>query len=403
MRVLIYLTIIISLYFMYGIYLSQTNLLVIPQSVKPENPDGFYDYRGVINIQSNLSNGSESAQTIINEASELGYDFMVFTEANLFGAKKPISNYYGNMLVLFENEYSFLDSRILTLSSDSSMNFEDQSQATMKLTDRLSQKVTDNPKSILVLSHPFNHDLTWTGPFPSGVDGIEIINPKSLGQKSWRKSKLNVVWSLFAYPFNSRVSFLRIMVEPRDELSLWDSINQQRKLFAFAGANATARAVPFANFLIKFPSYQKSLSITSNHVLLSSELTGNFIKDRQKLVSAMKAGNFFVSLDLLGDPKGFNSLIETPEGEKFLMGSTVKSSKKLKLKTSLSVVPRAFFEIVVFRNGESVALTNQPLMTYEIEKPGVYRVIVRVSPSLPFPDGRKWITWIYTNPFWVNL
>ncbi len=33
---------------------------------------------------------------------------------------------------------------------------------------------------------------------------------------------------------------------------------------------------------------------------------------------------------------------------------------------------------------------------------GVYRVIARVFPTLTLPDGQRWITWIYSNPFYVE-
>ena len=124
MKLLIYLTIFITLYFIYGIYLSQSNLLVIPSTVKPENPSGYYDYKGIINIHSNLSTGSENPQQIINAANVVGSDFVVFTDNNLFETPRPVSNYYENMLVMFENEYSFLDSRVLTLTANSDLNFE---------------------------------------------------------------------------------------------------------------------------------------------------------------------------------------------------------------------------------------------------------------------------------------
>jgi hypothetical protein len=39
---------------------------------------------------------------------------------------------------------------------------------------------------------------------------------------------------------------------------------------------------------------------------------------------------------------------------------------------------------------------------YAITTPGVYRLEVRVIPLLPLPDAKKWIGWIYTNPFFVK-
>jgi hypothetical protein len=74
----------------------------------------------------------------------------------------------------------------------------------------------------------------------------------------------------------------------------------------------------------------------------------------------------------------------------------------MKLKAHLPSEPTAFYELVVFKNGEREATSNEMDLNYTLSGPGIYRVIVRVSPFLPFPEGKKWITWIYTNNFYVN-
>jgi hypothetical protein len=139
----------------------------------------------------------------------------------------------------------------------------------------------------------------------------------------------------------------------------------------------------------------------SNHVLLKSELTGSFNSDRQKVFSAMKNGNFYVALDMLGDPKGFLATIDE-DGKSHLMGSEVKFKKNMNFKISLPAKPSDFFEILIIRNGEVLSRINEPEATVPITEPGTYRIQVRVSPLLPLPDAKKWITWIYTNPFFVK-
>ncbi|NUN04524.1 MAG: hypothetical protein HUU57_02070 [Bdellovibrio sp.] len=56
---------------------------------------------------------------------------------------------------------------------------------------------------------------------------------------------------------------------------------------------------------------------------------------------------------------------------------------------------------LLFRK-EVVARINDPETSFPITQPGTYRVQVRVSPLMPLPDAKKWITWIYTNPFFVT-
>jgi hypothetical protein len=400
-RILISLTLALLFYFVYGFYLSQSNLTVIPANLKRESNTGYYDYRGVTNVRTELSNGSSSPAEVISEAKLAGLDYIFLTDINQFGSTPSINGYNGNLLVSAEGEYSFLDSRLLFYDLSTDHKPADPGEAQVYFTDLLSKKYNENNETIVVLAHPFRQGPTWTGPYPTGLDGIEVLNPKSISANAWDRSKLNVIWSFIIYPFNPRYAFLRLFREPSEEVALWDKLSQTRPTLGFSGADASARAVPWANALLKFPSYQTSFEITHNHVLLNSELTGNYQKDRQKIFTAFRRGHFYMSLDLLGDPKGFISTIEDRE-KTYLMGDRLKFNKNLMLKARLPTEPSAFYEIVVFKNGEREATSNETELDYALTGPGIYRVIVRVSPFLPFPEGKKWITWIYTNNFYVD-
>ncbi len=400
-RALISLTVLLLLYFVYGFYLSQSNLTVIPTNLKRESPTEYYDYRGVTNVRTNLSNGSSSPSEVIAEAKLAGLDYMFLTDINQFDGAESINGYNGNLLVSAEGEYSFLDSRLLFYDLTSGHRPADPGEAQVYFTDLLSKKFSEDSDTLVVLAHPFRQGPTWTGPYPSGLDGVEVLNPKSISAAAWERSKLNVIWSFIIYPFNPRYAFLRLFREPAEEIALWDKLSQERPTLGFSGADASARAIPWANTLLKFPAYQTSFEITHNHVLLNSELTGNYVKDRQKIFSAIRKGHFYMSLDLLGDPKGFIATIEDRE-KSYLMGDHVKFNKWLKIHARLPIEPTAFYEIVLFKNGEREATSNEVELTHTLTGPGIYRIIVRVSPLLPVPEGKKWITWIYTNNFYVN-
>ncbi len=389
-------------YLAYGLYLSQTDLVVIPTNLKREQPTDFYDYRGVTNIRTNLSNGSAPTAQVIAEAKQAGLDFLIITDLNQFQNQPHSASYYGNLVVLNGGEYSFLDSRLLTYPQKENLTFENSAEANVYFTDLLSSKFSEKKNSLVILGEPFrNNNPTWVGAYPPGLDGIEIVNPKSISANAWIRSKLNVLWSFFVYPFNPRYAFLRLFREPTAEVALWDQLSQERPTLAFSGADASARAIPWANMLVEFPSYQKSFEITSNHILLNSELTGNFPKDSQKIWQALKSGHFYLSLDLLGDPKGFICQIDDLN-KSYLMGDQINYSKNLKLHCKLPIEPRDFYELVVLKNGQRELTINSPEFTFPITEPGTYRVIVRVSPQLPIPDGKKWITWIYTNNFYIQ-
>lgn len=401
MRILSYISILIIGYFLYGFYINQYDLNIVPRQLKNENPAGYYDYRGVMNIHSNRSIGSASTGFIASSAKAAGLDYIILTDLNQFDDASFRESYQSGLLVLNGGKYSYLDSRLIYYSPNGELLGANLGETQVRFADYLSQKPGSNKNGFLTLAHPYHLGFSWSGEIPDGLDGIEILNLKSLAVHAWADSKLSTIWSLFIYPFNSQLSLVRLFSEPSEEIALFDRIAQKRDFVGFAGAEASARALPFSTYLIKFPSYRRMFDIMSNHVLLRSELTGNFAADRQKIFQALKSGQFYMSLDILGDPKGFLAVMED-RNRNYLMGSHVKLSKTLQMTVRLPNQPKEFFEIVIYRNGERYKTFNVPEVTFPIEEKGSYRVQVRVSPMWPLPDARRWISWIYTNHFYVE-
>ncbi len=398
---LITATIFVILYFTYGIYISQSNVSVVSTNLKKSPESEFYDYRGITNVRTSRSNGSYGPIEVARAAKRAGLDFIFLTDFGKNADSENISGYFDDVLVSDEIEDSFLDSRLLLYNMNHSSNDFESYSGHLYLTDLLSKSPNEKKDTLIVLASPFRRGQNWTGDYPPGLDGIEFLNPKVISEKAWDRSKLSVIWSLFIYPFNPRYAFLRLFREPEDELKLFDRLSIERPTLAFTGADASARAIPFANTFLKFPSYQSSFEISQLHVLLKSELTGNFMKDRAKIFAALKSGNFYSSLDILGDPTGFQSLVED-DRRNYLMGEKIKLSKTTRLTVTLPQEPKYFFEIVVFKNGERYAASNEKDLRLNLKEPGVYRVTVRVSPLLPFPEGKRWFTWIYTNNYYLD-
>lgn len=401
MRTWISLSVFLISYFIYGFYIYRFDLNVVPQQLRKENPPGFYDYRGVINVHTDLSLGSSHPKQVISSAKATNLDFLILTDLNIFNDVSGVEGYHGNTLVFVGSKVSYLDSRLIYYSLKNEALGTSLGDSQVKLADLLTQKIGANKETLLILAHPFKAGFSWTGPIPTGLDGIEILNIKSLSVRAWELSKISTLWSLLTYPFNNKLSLLRLVSEPSEELNLLDQVSTERNIVAFAGAEASARAIPLANYLIKFPSYQRSFELFTNHVLLKSELTGNTNSDKQKIFSALKSGQFYTAFDLIGDPKGFNAFVEE-KGRIYPMGSRLKFNRNLSLRIRIPVEPVEFFEIVVYRNGIRHLTFNTSEVDVPVDEPGVYRIQVRVSPSLPLPDGKKWITWIYTNPFFIT-
>lgn len=126
-------------------------------------------------------------------------------------------------------------------------------------------------------------------------------------------------------------------------------------------------------------------------------------EDQKKILAALKAGQFYICFDALGDPKGFETyLYKEGSVKKYSLGSNVEKSKNLRLYFKLPAEPVSFYEVVLLRNGKRVDTLNTFEGLFNITEPGTYRLQVRISPRLPLPDAIKWLTWIYTNNFYIK-
>jgi hypothetical protein len=340
----------------------------------------FYDYKLVENIHTQYSLGSGTPTSIADEAKQSRQDFILFTDA-------------GTQLEVENDRYQ---NRIGLLFGEKNIG-----ETYREITYRVNKSASQNDLKIESPAPRLGFDLKHLE--NTDADGIEVINLKSLSQKSWEKSKVSTLWSLLLYPFNPRLSLMRLYIEPLDELRIFDQISQKKKFSLFIGSEASARAIPITNLIMKFPSYERILSVGSQHLLLKSELSGNIDEDKKTIVKALKEGQFYIAFDELGDPAGFETYVINGKEKKHLfLGETIDFKKDQTLYYKLPAEPNIFFEVVLFKNGIRVDHLNTFEGVFKIKSPGVYRIQVRLSPRLPLPDAVKWLTWIYTNNFYFQ-
>lgn len=392
-------------YLSYGIYVSQFDFGIFPEELRPENPPGFHDYRGATHVHTDLSIGSASATEVAQEASQAGQDFLFTTDVNVFPSAQKVVGYSEKVLVSRAAEYSYLDSRLLLYDVHRRREVNSLGQAQILLADLISQfrqdGTTGGDDALVVLAHPFKRGYEWSGAIPAGIDGIEVINLKVMWERAWQTSKISFLWSALIYPFNPRLSLLRLYQAPTKEAELWDQLQAQHPVTGFAGADASAKPMRLGFLRWNFPTYRNSFELASNHVLLQSELTGQARPDSEKIFQALKAGQFYMALDMIGDTRGF--LTEMRDGKlRFAMGSKPLHRRNLQLYVRLPRKPAVPYEIVIYKDGQ-VYLTSDSLETLvAVPSAGAYRVAVRVRPRMPFPSGKSWIYWILSNPFYVR-
>ena len=209
-------------------------------------------------------------------------------------------------------------------------------------------------------------------------------------------------------------------------LSLWDSLNTNRKIVGVGSVDAhnnqsirarytnsdkvewvgpdaktiTITEPGFVEWLLlskpdiagwafkfEIDTYFASFNYVNNHVFTDS-LTSRSIKN------SLVAGNTFLSFENLAEAKGFQFVaLDNTDTVKAIMGDSVAIQNVAKLK-AVSPYPVQFR---LMRNGEKIiSIDNVYTFEYEVKSsPGNYRL----EASLQLND--TWYTWIYTNPIYL--
>lgn len=387
-------------YFSIGLFINYYSIKIRDSHLSSPHPYPYYDYSGVMNVHTTKSTGTGDFEEVVRDAQKSKLDFIIFTDFNQFPQSQEEKGYYDKLLVMAGGEYSYLNSYLLNIGVESQDHLKGPGQSQPIFKDLLSKKNHFRKEGLFILTHPLKRGFEWKRDYPNGLDGIEVINLKSVWKNTWETKKISFLWTLLMYPFNPEFSFARLLSYQKDHLELWDSLNSKRSVFGFAGTDAEAR-FNFINAALEFPSYEILFRIVKNHVLLGSELTGQEQKDTKKIVNAFRKGNFYFSIDFLGNPKGFLALIKN-KGKKFLPGSKVKLSLDTKIVVSLPKYIKTNFKITLYKNGKKYLNLFKENASVKLVDPGVYRIVVWVELNHYFLGVSQWVPWIFTNPFYID-
>ncbi len=372
-------------YLIYGFYLSQFELKLIGKKLN-SNPLQS-SYRMQQNIYTDLTIGSGKISDIIDEAKKASTQYIMLTDLNPTSTLE--NDYYAfNIGVLFGAKVTNSDYS-LTLYSAQNKSYIQQ------FNFGYNEK---NSAETLIIN---NYELDKK--FYPAADGFDVINLKNMANRVWSKKKVSTLWSLIFYPFNPKIALIRLYRDPEEELKIFDDLSKIKKTNMYLSTEATAKALPLANVLLKFPSYNNTFKIASQRILLKSDLKYKMESDQEKILSALKSGSFYISIDAFGDSTGFETfLFDNKTNKYYFMNDNVRLDKSIELHYKLPFEPNCFYEVVLFKNGERIDYRSVSEGHFKILKKGNYRLQVRLNTDLPFPDNNKWLTWIFSNNFYIK-
>lgn len=345
-----------------------------------------------IHIHTTYSDGSKTHAEIIKDAVNTGIDVLFFSDHNIY--VKGIEGYYNisgkQIMVIMGEEIHDPNANpqknhLLALGTTRELSAFSDNRTT------LIAKVQANGGGAFI-AHPYDPalpdfnepNISWEDWSVNNFDGIELWNGFSELKVRSKKKISAYLFALFPQflPFHPPLKTMRI----------WDEMHRSgKKASAIAGSDAhaiTFTAGPLKRVL--FP-YTYHFSTINNHLLLSEDLTGDFKKDRKRVVGTLVNGRNYIANDMIKPATGFRFFIENKEsrGE---MGETIRFSSD---QIANFFIPDSA-KTSIFRDGKTInQLNGKGHFEYPLQTKGVYRIECQ-----KFFRGRK-RGWIYSNPIYV--
>jgi hypothetical protein len=364
---------------------------------EPPQDSRYREYKGIIHAHTSLGGHSTgNFDELIGAANANDLDFVLMTEhwSDQYDTSAlTLNGVYGKTLFVGGNEIDTADGDRFLMIPGSADAAGLRKMPTSAVLDKLHG---ENRQALITYPEKFK---SWD----SNFDGIEVF---SLHTAAKRANPLlamfDLLWSYPAYP---QLTLMRYFQRPDENLAKFDEIASKRPISLFAGTDAHSN-IGFHIFgdeagnkliNIKIDPYETIFRIARVHVLIENDRQ----LDRESLLEAMKAGQYFVGFDAMGDSTGFS--FELDEKRDPAAPGLVR----------LSVLPPQMgTRMVLYRNG--IVLADETLSkpsddnlrdnnlevgrNFQVSQ-GVYRVeLYRTDLGPPFDQ----MPWIISNPIYVR-
>lgn len=372
-------------------------------TVKAKNPivvsrgrstdqDGLFEYRGLIHVHSDYSHDARGSYDELSGAARRhGLAFLVITDHENVDAIALGEQGWRNGVLLLTGVESKLCKGYMLFVGIENYDREANSSTCVGLQERLQQG------GFGLVIHAGNCRRPWRGELDPAIAGVEILDYADQLYDCSALAKLN---AFLFYPANRALACLRVYHRPTETLAKWDREASARPVVGFYGPNMHQNVRIF-KWEPKFPSADVVMPLASNHILSREPLIGDFQSDRRVVYAAIRNGNLFFALDILGDSSGFRfSAIQ--EGGSAIMGEALVAGVETVFSVQLPrIESKAGLEIVIYRDGVEFLRERGRGLTFQAKQAGAYRVEVLVKVPTFFGRGRM-APWIYSNPIYLR-
>jgi hypothetical protein len=351
--------------------------------------------RGAYHVHSRESDGTGTLDEIAAAAAKAGLQFVIVTDHG-DGTRDPLPPAYrSGVLCLHGVEISTELGHLVVLGL---------SRAPYPLGGHPREVLEDVHRlgGFAIAAHPGSPktELRWTD-WDAPMDGVEWLNADS----EWRDEFFgNLGRSFLTYAFRPTETLSGLLDRPVSVLKAWNRLLSTRRVPALAGADAHARLglgqprEPYDNrVLARVPSYEVSFRAFVNHVILDGPLTGDAAADGARVLSAVREGRVFTSVDGEAGLSQFQTFATSG-------ASLARPGEYLDVEGNAAVAAQISApegtRLVLLKDGAPIYDAVSPEIRVDVgNQPGAYRV----EAYLPAGLATSSVPWVLSNPIYVGL
>ncbi len=328
--------------------------------------DQLHEYVGVIHIHSTYSDGSRAIPEIAHIASDVGLDYLMFTDHNTLQPKRDgMEGWYQGVLIATGYEINDADD----LNHYLAFNLDTELPQHLKPSEYVRE--VNNQGGFGIIAHPDEKrsamkkypPYPWTVWDSEDYHGIEIWNQMS----EWMEGLTH--FNKFYRVMHPR----RLIIAPMEEtLDKWDQANKNRRVVGIGGVDAHGHIYRlWGLFHITIFRYKILFKTIRTHILTDTPFAGegDHDKDLQNLYKSLRDCRCFISNYYCGDARGFRFQAEN-KTQRVEIGGDLKFDKYTHIHVNL---PQSAV-VHLIKNGEKNSVQKGESLVFEIEEPGCYRV-----------------------------
>jgi len=238
---------------------------------------------GAIHVHTNYSDGGGSIAEVAAAAAEAGLRFVVVTDHDtLQGLADGWEGYHSGCLVLVGTEVRVHGGHVLALRVPGDFGFGiDAAGEVVERIRRLGGIPFFLPDEDLSLSPAQVRDLPFAG--------MEVINLHNVARQVASLPAL-IAFALRYLTRGPMVALRVLLARPDGDIALWDRLSRGRRVPAIASVDAHSRLRIGPKRHLGIPSYAESFRLVQTHLLLTTPLSGDLLRDRERIYAALESG-----------------------------------------------------------------------------------------------------------------